>query len=181
MKKLLTIAVALATLSSLAIAGEQECLEPGNAVKAFLVHDVTGPATPEKICYRCKYGNRPVVSVFTRDVNENVTSLIKKVDTAVGSHSGEKMAAFVVLLTEDIEKQRGTLEGLAKTQKIQNTPLTIFDGVAGPPAYKITKDAEVTVMMWVGGELKVNQALKKGELSDAKIASILKETNKILN
>ena len=65
----------------------------------------------------------------------------------------------MVLLSEDPEGQNKKLKEVADEQEIKNTPLTTFDGVAGPPEYKISKDADITVMMWVGGKVVVNQPL----------------------
>lgn len=178
MKKLLAIA---ALLSVSAIAFAAETLEVGTAVDAFYVQDVTGPSAGEKLCYRCQYGNRPVISVFTRTVDDKVALLIKQIDGVVGKNDAKKAAAFVVVLTDEPEAQQGKLKEVAEKQKIEHTPLTVFDGQVGPPAYKIAKDAEVTVMMWVGGELKVNQALKASDLSADKISSLVKESGKILN
>ena len=67
------------------------------------------------------------------------------------------------------------------SKKIKNTPLTNYEGEAGPAAYKISKDADITVLMWVDGQVKVNHAFKKSDLSKAKISELVKETSKILN
>jgi hypothetical protein len=179
MKKFLALASAVVCLSATLVA--EECLEVGSPVAAFFVQDVTGPSAGEKLCYRCNYGKRPVVSVFARNVDGEVASLIKQIDSVVGQNESKKMGAFVVLMTNQPDAQEAKLKEVAASQKIAHTPLTIFEGVAGPPAYKITKDADVTVMMWVGGELKVNQALKASELSKEKITGIVGETSKILN
>ena len=65
--------VALATLFvasvGFAIAAEkvQSGLEKGASVPPFYVKDVTGPAKDgEELCYRCRYGNQPVVTIFAR-------------------------------------------------------------------------------------------------------------------
>ena len=47
------------------------------------------------------------------------------------------MRAFVVLLTDDPDAAEEKLKELAEKHGIENTPLTIFDGEAGPPKYKI--------------------------------------------
>ncbi|MEZ5942990.1 MAG: hypothetical protein R3C18_16475 [Planctomycetaceae bacterium] len=178
MKKFLATVAAVACLASVSFA---EGLATGSPVDAFYVKDVTGPAAGEKLCYRCRYGARPVVSIFTRKVDDNVASLIKQVDATVGQNSNKKMAAFVVMLTDNPEGQEGALKNVASSKGIQNTPLTVFDGEAGPGAYKIQQDSEVTVMMWVGGKLQVNEALKASDLTEARVAALVRDTAKILN
>jgi hypothetical protein len=178
MKRLLTLAVALTTLSAMAVAGG---LDVGSSVSAFYVQDVTGPAAGSKLCYRCRYGNRPVVSIFTRNVNREVAALIKEVDAVVGKNEDKDMAAFVVLLTDEPTAEADTLKKVAEEGKLAHTPLTMFEGVAGPPAYQLSHDAEVTVMMWVESTLKVNKTFKAAELTKDRIAAVLSEASQILN
>lgn len=158
-----------------------ECLAVGSGVGAFYVTDVTGPAAGEKLCYRCRYGKRPVVSMFVRDVNDEVAKLIKDVDAKVGENKDAGMAAFVVLLTDNPEGDAQKLKDLAAKQGIQNVPLTTFDGAAGPEGYKVSQTADYTVMMWVESKLKVNETFQKGELSGDKVAGIVGQTSTILN
>lgn len=178
MKKFLAMALAVTMMSSLAFA---DGLEVGAPVNAFYVKDVTGPAAGTKLCYRCRFGNRPVVSIFARDVNGEVASLIREVDGVVGANQAKDMKAFVVLLSDEPEAKEADLKKVAAETKVTNTPLTTFDGQTGPRDYKIAQDAEVTVMMWVGGKLKVNETYKAGELTKDKIPAIVGKTSSILN
>ena len=92
------------------------------------------------------------------------------------------MAAFVVLLTDEPDKADGQLKDFADKHGIKNTPLTVFDGPAGPESYKIAQDAEVTVLLWVGPkEVKANHAFAKGKLDKKGVAAIISDTGKILN
>lgn len=185
MKKLSAFAaLLLVAVSGLAFAADAEVksgLPVGEGpVPPFNVRDITGPAKGETLCYRCRYGSRPVVTVFTREVNDTVKDLVKKLDEKVGANKDKKMAAFVVVLTQDPDAVEPKLESIAKEQKITNTPLTIIEGVTGPADYKLSKDAEVTVMMWVDSEVKVNHAYGKGKLDKKAVDALVAETKKIL-
>jgi hypothetical protein len=63
------------------------------------------------LCYRCRYGARPVVSIFTREVNDEVVELIEAV---VAEHEDERMVAFVVLLTNNQAGGERTLKAAAE-------------------------------------------------------------------
>jgi len=173
--------LALVAVAALCTVAQADGLEVGSGVAAFYVQDVTGPSAGTKLCYRCRYGNKPVVSIFARDVDANVAELISQVDGVVGENQSKSMAAFVVVLSEDPATQEGTLKKVAREKNIAHTPLTTFEGAAGPSAYKIAQDADVTVMMWVDGKLKVNEALKKSDLNAGKITSVVSKTSEILN
>ena len=179
--KTFALALLAAVVVSPAFAEEKsECLEVGSKVGAFYVTDVTGPAAGEKLCYRCRYGGRPVVSLFVRDVNDEVAALVKEVDSKVAANKDAGMAAFVVLLSEDPEADAAKLKTLAEKQGIEHTPLTTFDGAAGPQGYKVAQDADYTVMMWVDGKLAVNDTFAKGQLKD-QVAKVSEKTSEILN
>lgn len=184
MKRLLSLTVALMFVAAGSFSSAAELksgIEVGGRPGAYTVNDCTGPNAGKSLCYRCSYGGRPVVNIFAREMNGDVQDLIAQIDAKVGENRGQKMAAFVVHLTDDADKSSADLKKIADSKKIKNTPLTNFEGEAGPSSYKISKDADVTVLMWVGGKVKVNHALKKSDLSKDKIKSIVKDTTKILN
>ena len=91
------------------------------------------------------------------------------------------VAAFVTLLTNDPDKDEATLKEIAKKQGLKNVPLTVFDGVAGPEGYKIAEKANLTVTMWVDGDVKASRAFAKGEYKTASAKAIIEDTKKILN
>ncbi len=121
-----------------------------------------------------------MVSIFAREITDDLTSLVKQVDTLVAKNKDKNMAAFVVLLSDDPDAAEPKLKEFAKKHKIKNTPLTVFDGVAGPRNYKIAKDADVTVLMWSRQKVKVNHAFRKGILNKVSIKKIVADTAKIL-
>jgi hypothetical protein len=121
-----------------------------------------------------------VVAIFTRAITDDLTSLVKEIDAAVKSHEDKKMAAFTVVLTDDADKTEEQLKALAKDAKVEKVPLTLMEGAAGPPKYKIAKDAEVTVLLWKGQKVKVNHAFGKGQLTKEAIKKVVADTSKIL-
>ncbi|MFN5078252.1 MAG: hypothetical protein ACK6D0_14670 [Planctomyces sp.] len=148
---------------------------------AFYVTDVTGPAAGTKLCYRCQYGARPVVSLFVRNMDENTTKLVKELDAVVGKNKEKKMAAFVTVLSNDPDAQEKALKKIADDNKIAFSPLTVFENTSGPSNYKLATEAAITICMWVDSNVKVNYAIKANELNAELIAKIVKDTEKILN
>jgi len=118
--------------------------------------------------------------VFARKIDANLTSLVKQLNDEVGKNGEKKLSVFVVFLTDDSDELSPKLTSLAEKEKITNVPLTIGEVSAGPPSYKIEKDAEVTVMLWKKTKVISNHAFKAGELNKAHIAAIVKDIPKIL-
>jgi hypothetical protein len=107
-----------------------------------------------------------------------LTSLVKKLNAATEKNSSAKMGSFVVFCNED-DKLPAKLKDLAKKEDLKHTILTVF-GRTGPDGYDVAKDADVTVVLYVKRNVKVNRVFKKGELKDADVDAILKDLSKIL-
>jgi hypothetical protein len=116
--------------------------------------------------------------IFAREINDGLTSLVKKIDEATDKHSGCRMGSFVVFCSDE-EGLRKKLESLAEKEKLKNIVLTI-DNPAGPERYNIAKNADVTVVLYTKSKVKVNYAFKKGEMTDKDIDRIVSDVSKIL-
>ncbi|MBC8117656.1 MAG: hypothetical protein H7062_24970 [Candidatus Saccharimonas sp.] len=184
MKKSLFAFAALVVASvGFAVAAEkiESGLEKGTGVPAFNVKDVTGPNKDgDELCYRCRYGAQPVVTIFAKEMTDEVAALTKALDGVVAKNRDQKMAGFVVLMTDNAEKGAASLKAAAEKNKIEQLPLTTFDGTEGPKGYKINPKADITVMMWVESKVKVSQGFVKGDLSKEAIAKLVSETKQIL-
>lgn len=181
-RSFLAPAIALLASAGLVIAADVKSgLSAGESPAAFNVKDVTGPSKGKSLCYRCQYGAKPVATVFTREITPEVADLVAQLDQAVAANKDKKMCAFVVLLTDDADAGAKKLTQLAADKKIANVPLTIYDGVAGPESYKISKDAAVTVLMWNKSRVAVNHAFAAGKLTADDVKTVTADTSKILN
>jgi hypothetical protein len=116
--------------------------------------------------------------IFAREVSDNLTSLVKKIDAATAKNKSARMGSFVVFLNND-EGLEKALKDVAKKEGIKTTVLAI-DNPSGPTGYDIPKDADVTVVLYNKRVVKANYAFKKGELKEKDIEAILKDVPKIL-
>ncbi len=182
MRRILSVAfVASAMFAGALFAAELKSgLQPGDSLPAYNVKDCTGPNEGKSLCYRCKYGARPVVNIFAREMTPEVVALVKEIDQIVGKNGEKKMAAFVTLLTNDPDRDEIVLKAIAKKEGLKNVPLTIFDGVAGPEDYKIAEKADLTVTMWVDNKVEASQAFSKGDFKASASKSVVEDTKKIL-
>ncbi len=181
MRTFLALSILASGLSVATAADLQSGLQIGAYPSPYYVAVITGPGAGEKLCYRCRYGAQPVENIFARKMDENVTKLVKEIDGLVGKNRDSRMSAFVVVLTDDPDAQEASLKKTAEGQGIKHTPLTVYENSVGPAKYRIAKDADVTVMMWVDSDVKVNHALKGSDLNAEAIAKIVGDTKKILN
>lgn len=158
-------------------------LQPGDKAGAFNVQDVTGPRKGKSLCYACAFGRQAVVNIQAREMSPALIGMIKELDAIVDSPAsikGDSKHAFVVYITDDPEFAAKELSEIAQRHKIKNIPLTIFDELTGPVGYKLTPDAEVTIMMWRDTVVAVNHAVLTGDLSPALVGRVLTDARRHL-
>jgi hypothetical protein len=117
--------------------------------------------------------------IFARDLNDPLTSLVKKIDAATVKNTESKMGSFVVFLNddEDIEKK---LKDLGDKEHLSKIALTTMSNKSGPEAYKIAKDAEVTVVLYSKNKCEATYAFKKGEMTESDVDKIVADVAKIV-
>lgn len=173
-------ALAMFTLAGLVFAAEglQSGPQVGQAVPGpFHPLNVTGEHAGEKHCLYCSNGQNPVAMIFAREVSEPLTRLIKKIDAATTKNKGCNMGSFVVFLNDDENLQK-QLKEMAQRENLQACVLSI-DNPAGPRGYNVSRDADVTVILYRDRKVKANYAFKKGELKETDIERIIADLPKI--
>jgi hypothetical protein len=172
--------VAFIVVAGAALAGDAltSGLKPGDSASEFIVMDITGPAAGTSICYRCRFRDSPVVCVFARKPSESVVRLVKQLDAKIDEK--KSVRSFVVFVAPKGEITAGALRTLAADARLVSVILTICENPDGPPEYHLSKDADVTVLMWRRGIVKAGRAFK-GALSDQDIQAILSDVPTILS
>jgi len=118
--------------------------------------------------------------IFAREVSDNLTSLVKKIDEATVANKAKRMGSFVIFLTDDEDKTQKEIKDVGKKQALKSCVLATVDSPAGPGGYNIAKDADVTVVLYVGRKVQANYAFKKGELKSSDIDKIVGDLKLIL-
>jgi hypothetical protein len=124
------------------------------------------------------FGNKPVILIFAKRVGPNFKSLVKQIDQRVGKENkkGKPVRAAAVMIAEDDVKKK--LSDFRVAEGISNVVLAI-DRPGGPPGYELSKDAEVTVILYERKEVRANHAFRKRELDEQAISRIINDLTKI--
>jgi hypothetical protein len=139
--------------------------------------NVTGESAGKKACLYCSNGGNPVAVVFAREATPAVAKLLKQLDDATVKNGKAEMGSYAVFCS-DKDGLDKALTKLATEQNLKKLVLSI-DNPAGPKSYEISKDADVTVLLYTEFEVKANHAFRKGELSDAAITKVVADVAKI--
>jgi hypothetical protein len=176
----LVVALLVGTVAVYAEKGEKLTSGPQVDQKVpgpFHPLNVTGDKAGEKNCLFCSNGDNPVAMIFARTPNKQVANLIKKIDEATIKNKGCDMGSFVVFLSDDdgLEKK---LKEINDKEGLKKIVLSI-DNPAGPKGYNVSKDADVTVVLYTKRTVKANYAFKKGDLDEKSIDKIVSDVSKI--
>lgn len=188
MKAIVTTCLAVLLLAGTAVKAAElkSGLQPGDLVGAFDVEKCGGAVNDGRevganFCYRCMLGNKPVVMVFARKTDSSLAALTKELDKHVAKNTDQKLSSFVNLIGKDVDALKAEAKDLAAKNKLENVAVVVpQDNENGPPEFKISPDAEVTVTIYRNGKVAATHALAPGQLTDAEIKSIIADTAKIL-
>ena len=117
--------------------------------------------------------------IFAREISDNLTSLVKKIDAATVNNSKAHMGSFVTFLNDE-EGFTKKLKELAKKEGLKECVLSVVDNKAGPAGYDVAKDADITVVLYNRRKVQSNHAFRRGELTPQAIDRIVADLPKIL-
>ena len=140
--------------------------------------NVTGENAGKKACLYCSNGGNPVAVVFAREATPAIAKLLKELDNATVKNRDVNMGSYAVFCS-DKDGLDKALTKLAAEQKLAKLVLSI-DNPAGPKEYKISKEADVTVLLYTDFTVKANHTFRKGELNDAAITKVVADVAKIV-
>jgi hypothetical protein len=166
---------ALLLLSVAGARGDEPCrsgLQPGQRPGPYSAVVAVGPQRGTQHCYVCEAGDRPVVIVFARSLTEPLGKLVKRVDALAAEPRAADLRAWVTFLAEDQPSFDPKVVQWGKEHAIRAVPLGVYEDPVGPPAYRLAREADVTVLVATKQRVVANFAFRAGELDDAAIDAI---------
>lgn len=180
MRKFVAIALVL-SLGAVALAADLKSgPQPGQKMPgAFHPLNINGEDAGRKACLYCKAGDCPTVAVFARSADDaTLRKLITVLEAETAKHAKAELNSFVVFCSND-EKLAGNLKDLADKSKLKNVILAI-ESVEGPEKYNISKDADVTVILYRDFVVSSNYSFAKGKLTDKDVETITADIAKLV-
>jgi hypothetical protein len=131
----------------------QQGLKRGDPVGVFYVTKVAGAeddgvSPGEHLCYRCRYGSRPLVMVFARKTGNRLTDLVHRLDRAVVTHRRTRLKGLVTFLGRDASELKACAASVAETATVKAVPVVIAaEATSGPTNYKLSENADITIVV----------------------------------
>lgn len=130
-----------------------DSLKEGDSIGVFYVTKVAGAENDdvepgEDLCYRCRYGSRPMVIVFARRTDGKVPELVQAMDAAILEHEESSLKGLLTLFGDDASKLKEEAGKVARTTAVQHVPVVVArETKTGPLNYKLSSHAAVTVVI----------------------------------
>jgi phage/plasmid primase-like uncharacterized protein len=141
--------------------------------------NINGESAGKKACLYCKAGDSPVVAIFARNSDDaTLQKLIAAVETATDKNAKAELNSFVVFCS-DSDKLEGKLKELVEKAKLKNVVLSI-ESAEGPEKYNISKDADVTVLLYKERTVVANHTFAKGKLTEKDIEKVNADIAKLV-
>lgn len=131
----------------------QSMLLPGDAVGAFRVVKIGGAVEDgvspgEDLCYRCRYGSRPMVMIFARQNGPGLVTLVKRLDAAIASHQDGHLRGLLTFIGDEPSNLTEVATQCVSESEVKWLPITIADDAAtGPANYYIPPGAPITIVI----------------------------------
>jgi hypothetical protein len=184
MRSLLCAVTLFAALSlGAAVRGGEPCvsgLKPEQKPGPYSSLISVGRERGESHCYICDTEDRPAVVVFARTMTDPLGKLVNGLDKAVADNKAADLRAWVTFLSDDQTALDPKLSAWGRKYAVRTVPLGVFENLDGPVSYKLSRDADVTVLLFVKQKVVANFAFREGELTEDRVADVLKAVPSIL-
>jgi hypothetical protein len=179
--KFLSVTTALVWVGALVavdpcVSGLQPGQKPGPY--SFLIE--TGANRGQSCCFICETADKPAVVVFARTPSAGLTKLAQGLDKALTTHKAVDLKAWMTFLHDDETVMGPQVVAFARKSGLRDMPVGVFEDVNGPPAYKLNREADVTVLLFVKAKVVANFAFRPSELTDDKVAEVIKSLPQIV-
>ncbi len=149
-------------------------LVSGQRPGPYAAHIAVGKERGQLHCFVCETADRPAIIVFARHLSDPLGKLVQGMDQALIEHKTADLRAWVTFVHEDQTAFDPEVVRWSKQQAVRAVPLGVFENITGPPVYRLHRDADVTVLLSVKQKVVRSYAFRAGELTDARIADVLK-------
>lgn len=131
--------------------------------------NLTGPDAGDECCLYCKFGNAPVVMIFTPKATAELGRMVRAVEKTAAGQKGEFGACVVV--TDTSPATRKALAKLADDANLKHVVLSVIDPTKVKD-YELNAAAGMTVLLYSKKVVRENFAFRPGEVTDTVVSRV---------
>jgi hypothetical protein len=155
-------------------------LTPGQRPGPYSSLVAVGQQRGQLHCFICETENRPAAIIFARTLSEPLGKLAHQLDQAVLANKAADLRGWITVLNEDHLNVDTQAQQWARKHAVRSMSVGVYEDAGGPATYRLARGADVTVLLFVNQKVVRNFAFRAGELSDERIAEVVKALPEIL-
>jgi hypothetical protein len=155
-------------------------LKPGQRPGPYSSVVSVGPERGQSHCFICETADRPAVIIFARKLSDPLGKLASRLDRALADNKARELRSWITFLSDDQPTLDPLVVAWGKKHALRHLSLSVFEDTGGPPTYRLSRDADVTVLLCVKQKVVRNFAFRAGALNDESIAAIVEALPQIL-
>lgn len=155
-------------------------LSPGMRPGPYSFVLATGANRGQSMCFICETADRPAVLIFARTPNEPLGKLAAQLDKAVAANKAADVRAWITFLHDDQPAFDPQVVRWTQKYGLKTIPAGVFEDLVGPPSYKLAREADVTLVLFVKRKVVANFAFRAGELTDEAAVEVMKAFPRII-
>jgi hypothetical protein len=155
-------------------------LQPGQKAGPYSFVMATGTQRGQSYCYVCETGDKPAIVVFARSMSDPLGKLTSQIDKVLTEYKTSNLRAWVTFLNDDQPSLDAKVVRWCQDHAVRSVPVGVYEDAGGPPSYRLSKEADVTVLLYVKQKVAANFAFRSGELNDERIAEVMKALPRIV-
>jgi hypothetical protein len=114
-------------------------------------------------------------------MSEPLGKLLIEFDQALARQGNEELRSWATFLSGDQPSLDPKLVEWSRQLGLRNIPLGVFEDRKGPPQYRLSLEADVTVLLSVNQKVVANFAFRPGELTAEKAKEVVAVVPQILS
>jgi len=167
----LVLSLSCLTLAKEPIAsGPKEGSRPG----PYIFWISTGANRGQETCFICETANKPAVVIFARSASDELGKLAGKLDRALAEHKAADLRGWITFIGKDHDTFDRVLVDWSKKHGLKSLPIGSFEEKDGPPTYRVAREADVTVVLFVNRKVQATFGFRSTELTGEAVSRLLK-------
>jgi tetratricopeptide (TPR) repeat protein len=151
----------------------QASLQPGDRPGPYSSVVVTGSKRGTSHCFICETVDKPAIIIFARSQSDALGKLASAINKTLGLYKDTDLRSWITFLYADQTSVDAQIVQWSQKYALTNVPLAVFEDLGGPPSYRLSREDDVTALLFVNQKVIGNFTFRQGELSETRIAEVL--------
>jgi hypothetical protein len=121
--------------------------QSGERIEPFKVLAVNGPDAGREVDYITSFGSAPTLVIFLHQLDRNIAALLSPTEKFARERASAGLRTLIVYLAPDKIEGERRMRAVINSLKLEVPVGVSLDGIEGPGAYGLNREAAVTILV----------------------------------